>query len=88
MLTVGGSATFGVLQLFAYYATVTDGDALFGDALDGRDSYGASGRFDLGGGARLNFGVARTYGVDAVGTPAKPSLRKWTPARWPISGSA
>lgn len=71
VLTLGGSATFGALQAFAYYATVTDGDALFGAALDGRDSYGASALYDLGGGVRLNAGVARTYGVDAVGTPGE-----------------
>jgi hypothetical protein len=37
------------------------------DAFDGKDSYGVSGAYDLGGGASVNFGVAQTYGRDRVG---------------------
>ncbi len=69
VLALGASATFGATEVFAYYSTVTGGDDLFGEALDGKDAFGASAIYDLGGGARVNVGLVRTYGVDAVGTP-------------------
>lgn len=74
VLTLGASYGAGAWRAFGYYSTVTGGDRLFGEGLDGRDSYGASLRYDLGGGATVNGGVARTYGADAIGEPGDASF--------------
>lgn len=69
VLATGLGAEFGAWEILAYYSTVVNGDKLFGEGLDGKESYGASAEYDLGGGVSVNFGVARTYGADAVGDP-------------------
>jgi outer membrane protein OmpU len=69
VLSLGAGASFDAWTVMAYYANVVSGDELFGEAYDGNDSYGASLAYDLGGGASVNMGVARSYGADAVGTP-------------------
>lgn len=69
VLAGGAGYTYQAWTAFAYYSRVVDGGKLFGEALDGKDSYGASLQYDLGGGATLNMGVARTFGADAVGAP-------------------
>jgi hypothetical protein len=72
-----------------YYSTVTSGDETFGEALDGVDSYGASLSYDLGGGARVAMGVARTYGADATGVPGDavytPKVQRMTLADFGIA---
>lgn len=69
VMSLGAGATFGAWTAMAYYSNVVSGDALFGEAYDGNDSFGASLAYDLGGGAQVKMGVARTYGADAVGDP-------------------
>lgn len=69
VLTGGAGFAHEAWSVYAYYSAVVDGNALFGEALDGRDSYGMSVQYDLGGGATVNMGVARSYGADAVGAP-------------------
>lgn len=68
VLNIGGAYTFDAWTVGAYYASVLTGNGALG-AYDGKDSYGASVQYDLGGGATVNFGVAQTYGRDAVGDP-------------------
>ena len=67
VLTLGASYGAGAWRAFGYYSTVTGGDRLFGEGLDGRDSYGASLRYDLGGGATVNGGVANVDGFSGLG---------------------
>jgi len=69
VLNVGGAFTLDAWTFGAFYATVLTGNGSL-DAYDGRDAYGASVQYDLGGGATVNFGVSQTYGRDAVGDPA------------------
>ncbi len=69
VLTGGAGYLWGPWSAYAYYSSVVDGSELFGEAVDGKDSYGASLQYDLGGGATVNMGVARTYGANAVGDP-------------------
>jgi outer membrane protein OmpU len=75
VLTGGVGYGFEQILVLAYYSTVTSGDAFFGEALDGRDSYGASLQYDLGGGITLNTGVARSYGADRIGEPGEAEFR-------------
>jgi outer membrane protein OmpU len=69
VLSAGAGVNVEAWRVRAYYSTVTSGDELFGEAFDGADSYGASLSYDLGGGARVAMGVARTYGADSIGEP-------------------
>jgi outer membrane protein OmpU len=69
VLSAGAGVNVEAWRARAYYSTVTSGDELFGEAFDGVDSYGASLSYDLGGGARVAMGVARTYGADSIGEP-------------------
>ena len=71
VLSVGAGATQGPWTGVLYYTRVISGDDLFGEAYDGRDSYGASLAYDLGGGAQVRAGVARSYGADAIDDPAQ-----------------
>lgn len=68
VLAVGAGAVLGEFRVYGYYTSVIDGDKEFGEAFDGRDSYGVTLSYALGGGITLRTGVARTYGADAVGT--------------------
>lgn len=69
VLNVGGGGAFGRWTVLAYYSKVTQGTDLIGGGLDGSDSYGASARYDLGGGAAIAAGLVRSYGLGAIGTP-------------------
>jgi outer membrane protein OmpU len=68
VLTIGAGYTFDAWSFGGYYASVVTANGNLG-AFDGKDSYGVSGQYDLGGGASVNFGVAQTYGRDSVGSP-------------------
>lgn len=89
VLSLGMGATFGGWTAMAYYASVVSGDELFGDAMDGEDSYGASLAYDLGGGAAVQMGLVRSYGADSIGTPGDaqyaPALEAATIADFGIS---
>ncbi len=67
VLNVGGAFTFDAWTIGAFYASVLTGNGNL-DAYDGRDSYGASVQYDLGGGASVNMGVSQTFGRDSIGT--------------------
>lgn len=69
VLSLGGGARFGDWTVLAYYSTVLEGTDLVGGGLDGKDSYGASAQFDLGGGAAVAMGMVRSFGLGAIGTP-------------------
>lgn len=69
VLNLGLGATFGAWTAMTYYSAVLSGDDLFGEALDGKNSYGASLDYDLGGNAHVRMGLARSYGADAIGAP-------------------
>lgn len=88
VVTGGAGFVGGAWSVFGYYSRVVDGTKRFGEALDGRDSLGASVQYDLGGGASVNMGVARSYGADAVGEPAatgfKPAVAATTIADFGI----
>lgn len=89
VLNVGLGATFGAWTAMAYYSAVVSGDELFGDAMDGENSYGASLAYDLGGGAQVQMGLVRSYGADAIGKPGDdqyaPALEAATIADFGIS---
>ena len=69
VLSLGATANHEAWTGAIYYSRVVSGDNFFGDAYDGEDSYGVSLAYDLGGGARVMIGVARSYGSQAVGSP-------------------
>jgi outer membrane protein OmpU len=89
VLSGGVGANYEAWSIRTYYSTVTSGDETFGAALDGADSYGASLSYDLGGGARVAMGVARTYGADATGVPGDavytPKVQRMTLADFGIA---
>jgi outer membrane protein OmpU len=64
VLNVGLGYDFEPFSVVAYYTTVLTGNGNL-DAYDGKDTYGLTGAFDLGGGASVNMGVGKTYGRDA-----------------------
>ncbi len=68
VLTIGAGYTWNEWSFGGYYASVVTANGNL-SAFDGKDSYGVSGAYDLGGGASVNFGVAQTYGRDSVGDP-------------------
>ncbi len=88
-LVLGGTAGFDAWSVGAYYSTVLEASNGGIDAFDGSDSYGASLSYDLGGGASVNGGVARTYGRGSFGDPGDadfaPELEAATVADFGIS---
>lgn len=68
VLNLGAGYTFNAWSVSAYYAGVLTANGSLG-AFDERNSYGGSVQYDLGGGASVNAGIAKTYGRDEVGTP-------------------
>jgi outer membrane protein OmpU len=70
VLNVGLGYTFDAWSVSAYYADILTGNGNL-DVYDGRNSYGASVAYDLGGGASINGGVAKTYGRDGSDTIAE-----------------
>jgi outer membrane protein OmpU len=61
ILYLGGTFGWEAFTLGGYYANILNGEGEVADA-DGRDSYGVSAQYDLGGGASVNGGVGRTFG--------------------------
>lgn len=68
VLTIGAGYTWNEWSFGGYYASVLTGNGNL-DAFDGKDSYGVSAAYDLGGGASINMGLAQTYGRDSIGDP-------------------
>jgi outer membrane protein OmpU len=61
-LLVGASFSFDAFSVGGFYGTIlsADGSDTF-DALDGSDAYGLTAQYDLGGGASINGGIAKSY---------------------------
>lgn len=89
VLLLGGTAELGAWALGAYYSTVLAAQNGEIDAFDGRESYGASLSYDLGGSVSVNSGIARTYGRGAFGAPGDanyaPAIDSITVADFGIS---
>ncbi len=61
ILYLGGTYGWDAVTVGAWYANILNGEGEVTDA-DGRDSYGLSGAYDLGGGASINGGIGQTFG--------------------------
>jgi hypothetical protein len=57
---IGLGTTFGEFGIDAYYAQIVDSNI---DGVDGLQAYGVGATYDLGGGARVEGGVASVYSV-------------------------
>jgi outer membrane protein OmpU len=64
-LLVGGSFGWNAWSFGAVYGKILDAEGELED-LDGDDSYLLSAQYDLGGGATVNGGLRRTYGLAAA----------------------
>ena len=69
ILYLGGTAGWEAVTVGAWYADILSGEGEVADA-DGRDSYGLSAQYDLGGGASVNGGIVRTFGGGGDGDAA------------------
>lgn len=68
VLNIGLGYEMNAWSFAAWYGKVLTGnDAL--EAYNDQDTYGLTVAYDLGGGASVNFGIAQSYGRDAIGTP-------------------
>ena len=61
ILYLGGTYGWDAVTVGAWYANILNGEGEVTDA-DGRDSYGLSAAYDLGGGASINGGIGQTFG--------------------------
>ena len=70
-LLIGASYTFDAWSVGAFYGKVlsatSDNTSDLFEEYDGSDAYGLTAQYDLGGGASINGGVAKTYVVPAAG---------------------
>jgi outer membrane protein OmpU len=73
-LLLGASYSFDAFSVGGFYGKIlsADGGDEF-DALDGGDAYGLTAEYDLGGGASINGGIAKSYPVVGAGDdPSDP----------------
>jgi outer membrane protein OmpU len=60
---IGLGAGFDAWSVDAYYFQIVKGDGIFDD-IDGLQSYGLGATYDLGGGARIEGGLASVWSID------------------------